>query len=317
MIECYLSFKIGIAFSKIMLCFAYLVYSLLPSICFILTIKFEKTNLKKSLNRSFKSHTNANYFMKQMKFYLLIFIYLFSLQVKAQDNYEIQVYGSETLEKGKTMIELHTNYTLKGSREIIDGVFPTNHIAHQTIEITHGFTPWFEVGFYLFNAIGNNSRTAYVGSHIRPRVAAPESWHWPVGLSLSAEFGFQKKEYSANTSTLEIRPIIDKKWNALYLAFNPVLGKSFAGPDANHGLIFSPSAKISYDVSKAVGLGMEYYGSTGPVFHFDNFIQQQHQIFAVTDLNFNPVWEFNAGIGYGFTESTDKTIFKIILGRKF
>lgn len=235
----------------------------------------------------------------------------------AQDNYEIQVYASETVEKGKTMLEIHSNYTLEGNKETGKVLLPTNHIIHETIEATHGFTPWFEIGFYLFNAIGTNNRTSYVGSHIRPRVSAPVAWRLPVGLSFSAEFGFQKKEYSANTSTLELRPIIDKKWKAFYLALNPTLGKSFKGPDENRGFIFSPNVKTSYDLNKKIALGLEYYGSTGPLLHFDTFNQQQHQLFIITDLNLSPVWEFNAGLGRGFTENTDKLIFKMILGRRF
>ena len=251
------------------------------------------------------------------KFLLIVITFFVSYVLKAQDNYEIQVYGSETVEKGKTMLEVHSNYTVRGSTQIVDGVYPTDHIFHETIEITHGWTSWFETGFYIFNALGNNQRSAYVGSHIRPRIAAPESWHWPVGVSFSAEFGFQKKEYSANTSTLELRPIIDKKINAWYFAINPVLGKSFAGPDAYRGLIFSPNLKTSYDLNKKAAIGLEYYGSTGPFFHYDTFANQQHQLFAAVDLNVSPIWEFNGGLGYGFTESTDKAIFKIIVGRKF
>ena len=38
----------------------------------------------------------------------------------AQDNYEIQVYGSETVEKGRTMVELHSNYTIDGNKTIND-----------------------------------------------------------------------------------------------------------------------------------------------------------------------------------------------------
>ncbi|MDB5029342.1 hypothetical protein [Mucilaginibacter sp.] len=237
--------------------------------------------------------------------------------LKAQDNYEIQVYGSETVEKGHTMVELHSNFTFDGSKSTTDGVLPTNHVFHETIEITHGWTPWFETGFYLFNTIGNDGRTAYVGSHIRPRVAVPESWHWPIGVSLSLEYGFQKAAYSANTSTMEIRPIIDKKWGGLYVSINPTLDQSFVGPDQNRGLIFSPNVKGSYDVTKVVALGLEYYGSTGPFFNYDSIQQQQHQLFVATDLNFNPNWEFNAGLGKGLTNSTDRTIFKIILGRRF
>jgi len=234
----------------------------------------------------------------------------------AQDNYEIQVYGSETVEQNHTMVELHSNYTIDGIKTIQDGQLPDNHEIHETIEITHGWTPWFETGCYFFNSIGNNGRTAYVGSHIRPRFAAPLSWKWPVGVSISLEYGFQKKEFSANTNTLEVRPIVDKKWHKLYVSLNPTLDKSFAGPDVHRGFIFSPNIKIGYDITKVVAIGPEYYGSTGPFFHYDAFQQQQQQIFAAVDLTFNPKWEFNAGYGYGFTANTEKSIFKVILGRK-
>jgi hypothetical protein len=252
-----------------------------------------------------------------MKYLYLLILVFSSLKLRAQDNYEIQVYGSETVEKGKTMVELHSNYTISGSKTVTNGEFPTNHVEHETIEITHGWTTWFETGFYFFNSIGDAGRTAYVGSHVRPRVAAPLSWNWPVGVSISTEFGFQKSAFSANTSTLEIRPIVDKKWNKLYISVNPTLEKSFKGPDENRGFIFSPNIKGSYDVTKVVALGLEYYGSTGPFFNYDAFKQQGHQLFAATDLNFDPKWEFNGGIGYSFTQNADKTIIKIIVGRRF
>ncbi|HTD41605.1 MAG TPA: hypothetical protein VK671_13340 [Mucilaginibacter sp.] len=258
----------------------------------------------------------ANYTMR-ISVLLSFILILTILDAKAQDNYEIQVYGSETVEKGHTMLELHSNYTIDGSKTTIDGELPTNHVVHETIEITHGWTPWFETGFYFFNSIGSDGRTAYVGSHIRPRVAVPESWHWPVGISLSTEFGFQKAAFSPNTSTLEIRPIIDKKWGGWYFAFNPTVDQSFAGPDANRGLIFSPNFKQSYDISKVVALGIEYYGSTGPFFHYDPIKQQDHQLFLATDLSFNANWEFNAGFGWGLTSSADRAIIKMIIGRRF
>ena len=252
-----------------------------------------------------------------MRFIFLLYCIFIVSSIFGQDNYEIQVYGSETIEPHRTMVELHSNYTVNGSTNNLDGTVPSNHIFHETIEITHGFTNWFETGFYFFNAIGNNKSTGYVGSHIRPRVSAPLSWHWPVGVSISAEIGFQKKVYTANTSTLELRGIVDKKWNRFYLAVNPVFDKSFVGPDAGKGFIFSPNLKSSFDINKIFALGLEYYGSTGPLFHFDSFNKQQHQLFVVTDLNFDPKWEINAGIGYGFTKSTDREIIKLILGRKF
>ena len=107
---------------------------------------------------------------------LIVFLFILSEgSALAQENYEIQVYGSQTVQPNTTMIELHSNFTFGGTRQTLNNVLPTHDILHETIEITHGFNNWFEIGFYLFNAVGNKGRTNYVGSHIRPRVRAPEN----------------------------------------------------------------------------------------------------------------------------------------------
>ena len=74
---------------------------------------------------------------------------------RGQDNYEIQVYGYETVEAHHTMVELHSNFTFQGSKTFQDGLLPTNHQLHETIEITHGFNNWFETGFYIFTSAQN------------------------------------------------------------------------------------------------------------------------------------------------------------------
>ena len=94
---------------------------------------------------------------------------------RAQDNYEIQVYPSETVEKGHTMVELHSNFTIQGTTTSENGLQPTNHQWHETLEITHGFTDWFEVGFYLFTAVQSGYGWDYVGDNIRPRVMVPKN----------------------------------------------------------------------------------------------------------------------------------------------
>ncbi len=236
---------------------------------------------------------------------------------RAQDNYEIQVYGSETVAPGRTMAELHSNFTADGRKQVVDGLLPTDDAVHETLEITHGFTPWFETGFYLFTSARDGDGWQWVGDHIRPRVRVPEDWNWPVGLSLSTEVGYQQRKFSEDTWTWEIRPIIDKQWGRWYFSFNPALEKSLKGVNSARGFEFAPNAKVSYDVTKLVALGVEYYGSLGPVTGLDTFGNQQHQIFPAVDLNFSPDWEFNFGVGVGLTHSTDHLIFKMILGRRF
>ena len=236
----------------------------------------------------------------------------------AQDNYEIQVYGSETMAPGKTMVELHSNFTVDGSKTVVNGVVPTNHALHETVEITQGINDWFETGFYIFTSYNPvQGGYGWVGDHIRPRVRAPESWHLPVGLSLSAEFGYQRAKYSEDTWSLELRPIIDKQIGKWYLSFNPTVDRAFHGPGVAQGVTFSPNVKVGYDFTKKVNMGFEYYGSVGPVTGFDPFRDQQQQFIPAIDLNLSPNWEFNAGIGIGVTGATDHLIVKFILGRRF
>lgn len=254
---------------------------------------------------------------RQRILHLLLVCLAATLSARAQNNYEIQVYGADTVPPGSTMVELHSNFTAEGSKTVEDGVLPTNHAEHETIEITQGINSWFETGFYIFTSIQPNGGWQWVGDHIRPRVRVPESWHWPVGVSISNELGYQRRSFSPDTWTWEIRPIVDKKIGPLYLSFNPTLDRSFHGESVNRGVEFSPNAKFSYDFTKRISGGLEYYASYGPITGFDALHDQEQQIVPAIDLDLGPKWEFNFGVGVGMTASTDHLIVKCILGRRF
>jgi len=222
--------------------------------------------------------------------FTVVCVFLIAPSLAAQENYEIQVYGSDTVAKDATMVELHSNYTPRGLE--LD-----NHALHETLETTHGFTPWFETGFYLFTDVQSGDRWQFVGTHIRPRVRVPQEWNWPIGVSLSAEYGYVRPKFSEDKWTWELRPIVDKEIGRWYLSFNPAFETHW---------VFSPAVKIQYDVTPKVAGGIEYYGGGGT-----------QQIFPAIDLNLGPDWEFNAGVGYGLTSETDRWIVKMIVGRRF
>jgi len=247
----------------------------------------------------------------------LLMVAAATLPLYAQGNYEIQVYGSDTIPAGRTMVELHSNFTFEGFKKASDGVLPDEHQLHETVEITQGWNDWFETGFYIFTSLGPNQGYKWVGDHIRPRVRIPEKWNWPVGVSLSTEIGYQRPIFSADTWTWEIRPIVDKQLGPWYLAFNPALERSFHGPSVNEGVGFSPNFKAAYSFTRKLSGGLEYYGSLGPITGFNPLYQQQQQIVPAVDYDFGPNWEFNLGVGVGITRSTDHLLVKMILGRRF
>lgn len=213
------------------------------------------------------------------------------------------------------MVEMHSNFTPRGSPNS-DGLLGTTHAEHQTLEITHGFNEWFETGFYQFTSIQPDGSWMWVGTHIRPRIGVPDRYHLPVGLSLSTEIGYQRPNFDPDTWSIEIRPIIDKKIGPWYMALNPTLEGSLHGPNKG-SWIFSPNAKVSYDVVKRVAVGLEYYGSYGPVTNLDQFRNTQQLFVPAVDIDFGPRWEFNFGVGVGATQATDHLFVKCILGYRF
>src|ERR1039458_2742519 len=138
---------------------------------------------------------------------VLLLAFLPMPRLYAQGNYEVQVYASETVAPGTTMVELHSNFTFEGSKTIVDGVRADEHALHETVEITEVITPWVETGFYSFTSNRASEGYQWVGDHIRPRVRIPEEWHWPVGVSLSMEVGYQRRSYRSEEHTSELQSL--------------------------------------------------------------------------------------------------------------
>ena len=259
---------------------------------------------------------------------------LYAGMASAQNNYEIQVYPSETIAPKTLLTELHSNYTVEGSTVPQYGMLPTQGQEHETIELTQGVNDWSEVGFYIFTAERNGNGVQWVGDHIRPRVRIPPSWHWPVGLSLSNEIGYARPEFSNPTWSWQIMPIIDQTLGKWYWSVNTTMDWGIhpvpppAGENAQQrdlyyrdvspgGLTFGPAATLTFQPNKYYNVGLEYYGYYGQFGEFVSLHHQQQQFFPVVNLFVSPKWEINVGAGWGATAGTDHLIVKMILGHYF
>ena len=254
--------------------------------------------------------------------------------LQAQDNYEIQVYPSETMTPGTLLTELHSNYTVEGGTTPQNGMQPTQGQEHETVEFTQGVTNWSEVGFYVFTEEHNGTGVQWVGDHIRPRVRIPPSWHWPVGVSVSNEFGYARAAYANPTWSWQIMPIVDQTIGKWYWSVNTTMNwgihptpppsdsthaeiQSYYRNVSPRGVTFGPAATVTYQPSPLYNFGVEYYAYWGEFGHFVSLHNQQHQVFPVVNLFVSPKWEINFGAGWGATASTDHLIVKVILGRYF
>lgn len=237
---------------------------------------------------------------------------------RAQDAFEIQVYEYELVPKGQWNLETHMNYRRRGSTEFEGTVAPTNGQFHLTYELTRGISDWFEMAGYLVLAhrAGPAGGWDYAGWRVRPRFAIPESWHWPVGLSLSTEVGFPNTTYEENQTTFELRPIVEKRIGKVQVDVNPTLTRALRGPGSHVGWEFEPAVRIAY-LGKRLEPSLEYYGATGPIRDVLPVHEQSHQFYPGWDLKIteNIVWNF--GIGFNATTQGDQLVYKTRIGILF
>jgi hypothetical protein len=269
-----------------------------------------------------------------LSFAFVVMFFAAPVAMRAQDNYEIQVYPSVTIPPKVLLTELHSNYTVQGGTTVQNGFLPTQGQEHETIELTQGIKDWAEVGFYIFTEEENGTGVQWVGDHIRPRVRAPDRWNLPVGLSVSNEIGYARAPYSNPTWSWQIMPIIDKAIGKWYGSVNttlvwdihsvppprtytPVERDAYYRDVAPKGVTFGPAATITYQPNKYYNFGLEYYGYYGGLNHIVSLHNQQQQFFPAINLFLSPKWEINAGVGWGATASTDHLIVKVILGHYF
>lgn len=89
--------------------------------------------------------------------FMLVALALIASFASAQDSLEIEVYGSETLPKGETAVELHSNFNAEAEDNPTPGVYPSQDSLNESVEIAHGFADWLQGSFYVLTSIN----TAY------------------------------------------------------------------------------------------------------------------------------------------------------------
>lgn len=92
-----------------------------------------------------------------MKLLLFFIFQSISCICIAQADNEIQVYGSPITDKGATLTELHSNYTIRGIKGLPNP--STVRYFNNTLEVTHGIDGNFELGFYVFTTLSPGGKT--------------------------------------------------------------------------------------------------------------------------------------------------------------
>ena len=229
--------------------------------------------------------------------------------LRAED--EIQVYNAEINEPGKWSVQSHMNYAIVGRKqpEVPGGLVP-NHTLQGTPEFAYGVTPWFEFGFYIPYAVDRDGFHSNAGKlrflFVTPDAAKRDFWY-----GVNFEIGYATTFFSETRWNMEIRPIIGWTFGDYELIVNPIVAIGFGDKgDAS----FEPAARFAKKIGKDLAIGLEYYADLGPIGNLLPFSEQGHNLYGVVDFKVADV-EVNFGIGYGFTEGSDRWMAKMILSK--
>ena len=204
------------------------------------------------------------------------------------------------------MFELHSNYTIAGSRSPppMASFRPTTRSTKRSRSPTGSATDRARLLLVHRDA---GRWTDPMGRHA-PASSLPRSRESGTGPSASASrrrSATSDARFSADTWTYELRPIIDKQLGPWYVSLNPVLGKSLRGPERRSTLRLHAERRRRIRSHVRLNLASSTTASPGPSNASSRWRSRSTSCSAPSNIDFGPDREFNFGYG---TRSRQRTI---------
>lgn len=255
-------------------------------------------------------------FWLRIGWYVVMIVLSWVGNVAAIDLYEIQIYSSQTTPVQQLTVELHSNSILRATgHRAKEELRP--YEVHETLEATYGLTAHIELGQYLCTAKFANDDYNYAGSRTKLHFGIGNAEGWPVAVGGNIELGYMRRQAEENPLSVEVRPIVEKRFGKLWLVGDFAFEKALNGPGAHDGITFAPSGMISYALLPWLTPALEYYGELGAIRHFSRGPAQQHFLVPTLNVELLPQLELNVGVGIGVTRASNGTFLKSIIGWTF
>ena len=221
--------------------------------------------------------------------------------------FEIKVHDELIADYGDSAYEIETNlFQAPASQGLKTSVFQTR------LEYGYGITEKSEVGANIY--LSNYNGVSYVNggkiSHMYIPTHDEEGlWHYGV----KNEINYIKDIGGTENTFYELTPILALQLRDWRFTINPSIDVTL---NKNSSATFSPSAKVAYEITKTVDVGMEYYADNLPNKSLYNITQQPHTAYLVTDAKYGSS-SFNFGVGKGLTTNSDNWVIKFIASLNF
>jgi hypothetical protein len=250
---------------------------------------------------------------------VMVAVILTAAEARAQvDPWEFEVYPYATTPKG--MAEFETDNAVitaghtQGGEGTARGTIASQNLWYNACEFTYGLTDRMEAALYLNLAQPKSGGLRWAGGNLRLRGRIFDQDTLPINLGWYAELEWHKTpQFDDAVRELEVRPIIEKDFGPIAVLLNPKFEKVLAGAGHHQGIEFGYAAAIQYRWRRRLSPSLEFYGGTGLIDQPDPVRDQQHYIFPAIWGQLPGGLEYNFGVGYGLTRSSDRVIVKFNL----
>jgi hypothetical protein len=231
----------------------------------------------------------------------------FGISAAAQDSFHIRVHEYESLQPRELDLELHANYVGRGTKSSDGFMAPTNNQLHMAYELTAGLTPGFSLGTMLLDGKRAGGGMEFAGVKVLPHLYAPRSWNLPLDMGIVAEFSFIKKAYDENARSVEIHPVLEKRFHKWIFDANPGLERALKGPDESEGWAFQSALRARYEVSSRFTPALEYYAQPG----------KSHHVLIGSDIRLGTNVSWSLGLGFGPTPAGNRLVYTSVVKFEF
>jgi hypothetical protein len=222
----------------------------------------------------------------------------------------LKVYSPYALDQGETEIAYWFDAFLNTPLQT-SGPYPREHLLRHTGEIAYGVTDRWSVEAYLDfenptrDGAGQFTFVQYRFETIYRLLDRHD--YWPAA-ALYVEYKLPRRQFERRDE-VEFKLLLESRVSDFMIRLNPVLEREFN--DASR-VKFGYESGWYWFAKPSIRLGVEGFGSFGPIGSFPTTNLQQHSWGPAVKFKFGKIgWDL--GMQFGWTDQSDYAVFKSIL----
>lgn len=235
---------------------------------------------------------------------------------------EVKVLTNKLVEPGELEGTLYTNYALHGRNTArYEGEVVPHHAWRITPELSYGLGEHWDTGLFLPISYSKDHNSHLDGARARIKyIAHPEQVDKLEFIGADAELWYADKVVSEFGWRVELKGIVGLHRPAWLISLNPILRwnltsaaapeKEGEPPERRSIPELGYAFKSAYKLESHLAVGLEHYAEVGNIDHIHSWSKSDEVSYAVVDF-VHQSWDFNVGVGHGWTEEADKWILKL------